>query len=170
MITTQTISYIKTYKSRYEYYEWNYEVLRDARRHYTWYYEVLQDSTSYYKQYYEIQRVVLKSLRGTATGTRRYYQVLRVVLRIAMWYYKKFQLQRVIFRDILPKIIFQKYRYEKFYKIQRKPTVIGSFYYWNYNSMPKTLLKNDFTEVAFLWYWTTVNFEALLNFMKKTEH
>ena len=33
--------------------------------------------------------------------------------------------------------------------------------------MPTTLLKKDFNVGVFLWYWTTVNFEAFLNVMKK---
>ena len=85
---------------------------------------VLQDATRYYEWYDE-------SLRGTASGTRRYCEVLPVVLQITMWYYEKSKVQRVLFLGILQKIVFQKKtkkRYEKFYKIHGKPTVIESLY------------------------------------------
>ena len=51
---------------------------------------VLQDATRYYEWYDE-------SLRGTASGTRRYCEVLPVVLQITMWYYEKSKVQRVLF-------------------------------------------------------------------------
>ena len=68
-------------------------------------------------------------------GTTRQVELLQVVLRVTMryyelyckslcgitrdlcgmWYYERYNL--CFFRGILPKIIFQKNRYEKFYKI-----------------------------------------------------
>ena len=146
-------------------------------RYYTWYYEcyeVLRDSTSYYKWYYEI-------LQGTTSSSTSHYEEVQVVLRGTRRYYelfyeslcgitRGFRYNEWFFRGILPKIIFQKNRYEQFYKIHGKPAVIESLHWWNYNPMPIDLLKKDSLVSVVLWYWTTVNFDALLIVMNETEH
>ena len=79
-----------------------YEVLR--------YYEALRGTTSVTASHYEVVRVVLG-------GTRRYYNLycellcgIRINLRYSEWF----------FRDILPKVVFQKNRYENFTKFSGK--------------------------------------------------
>ena len=80
----------------------HYEVLQ--------YYEALRGTTSVTESHYEVVRVVLG-------GTRRYYNLycellcgIRINLRYSEWF----------FRDILPKVVFQKNRYENFTKFSGK--------------------------------------------------
>ena len=119
-----TIGYIKTCKRYHECYEQSYEVLRYATRCYMWYYETLRGATSGTTKYYEVLRVVLQVttrchrwyqevLQGTTSCTASHYVVLREV-----------KVQRVVFQKHYSKVIFQENRYEKFYKIHWKPTVI----------------------------------------------
>ena len=136
-------------------------------RYYTWYYkyyEVLRDSTSYYKWYDEI-------LQGITSGSTSHYEKLWVVLGGTTRYYelfyeslcgitRGFKYNEWLFRSIPPKIIFQKNAYEQFHKIHGKSTVIESLHWWNYNPMPINLLKKGSNVGVFLWYWTSVNFDA----------
>ena len=141
------------------YYEY-YEVLWGSRGCYKWYYEILQGTTSGRTSHYEELRVVLG-------GTTRYYELFYESL---CGITRGFRYNGRFFRGILPKIIFQKNRYEQFHRIHRKPTVIESLHWWNYNYMSINLLKKDSTVGVFQLYWTTVNFDALLIVMNETEH
>ena len=95
------------------YYEY-YEVLRDSTSYYKWYYEILQGTTSSSTSHYEEVQVVLR-------GTRRYYELFYESL---CGITRGFRYNEWFFRGILPKIIFQKNRYEQFYKIHGVPAVV----------------------------------------------
>ena len=141
------------------YYEY-YEVLQDNMSYYKWYYKILQGTKSGSTSHYE----ELWVLPG---GTRRYYELFYESICGIM---RGFRYNEWFFRGILRKIIFQKDCYEQFHKNHGKLTLIESLHWWNYNLMPINLPKKDSTVGVFLWYWTTVNFDALLIVMNETEH
>ena len=107
-------------------------VLRGTTRCYKVLYVILRELEGITRQF-EILKVVLRdttryyeSLWGTRSGTRRYYVLyckslcgIRRCLRYNV----------CLFRGVLPKITFQKNRYEKFYKIHGKATVVESLHY-----------------------------------------
>ena len=127
-----------------------YEVLRDSMSYYEWYYEILQGTTSDSASHYGEIKVVLG-------GTTRYYELFYESL---CGITRGFKYNEWLFRSIPPKIIFQKNAYEQFHKIHGKSTVIESLHWWNYNPMPINLLKKGSNVGVFLWYWTSVNFDA----------
>ena len=80
-----SISYFKTDKLYYKYYERCYEYYKYYERYYKILRVVLRDTKRWYKWYYE-------TLRGTTSGTMSHYEILRVVLqdtaRYYGWYYE----------------------------------------------------------------------------------
>ena len=72
------------------------------------------------------------------------------------------------FRGILPKIVFQKTVIKNFMKFWEKQ-LDRVLLLLKLQPHADNFMKKDFTVGVFLWYWTTANFEALLNVIKKLD-
>ena len=148
---------MSTTKGTKRYYEMLRGTTRDTKRT-TMYYETVRVTTSGTTRYYEVLRV-----------TMRYYKVIRVVLQINMWYNERSKVQCVLFWRDSPKDHLSKKSLRKILWNSRKNNCDRVLALMKLQPHADNFIKKDSTAGAFLWYWTTANFEALLSVIKKLD-